>query len=131
MTVVGQNADGTWLQIEHQNRPGWIFAALTDIAAEGIVELPAEALPETAVVGPTPEPTVAPTPGGPHLRSLTALSQPQPGRSSTLCRGSGTDYLTAGQVRAGCLTQRADRTFGNAFWMFVMRCQGRGHRRSP
>ena len=60
--VVGQNADGTWLQSEHQNRPGWIFAALTDIAAEGIGELPAEALPETAVVGATPEPTVAPTP---------------------------------------------------------------------
>lgn len=33
VTVVGRNAAGDWLQIEHQNRSGWIFAVLTDIDA--------------------------------------------------------------------------------------------------
>ena len=58
VTVVGRNDDGTWLQIEHQDRPGWISATLTGIATEGAAPPPAPA-PEPVA---EPKPTVEPTP---------------------------------------------------------------------
>ncbi|MXX24859.1 MAG: SH3 domain-containing protein, partial [Caldilineaceae bacterium SB0668_bin_21] len=71
VTVVGRNDDGTWLQIEHQGRQGWISAILIGIATEG-------AAPPAA---PAPEPTlrrnpIAPQPAvGPTVRdALTVMT---------------------------------------------------------
>ena len=113
VTVVGRNVDGSWLQIEHEDRPGWIFGALTDTAAEAVTELPADAPPPRPAAAPTPEPeptiesepapeTVEPAP------ELPALSAPAErvtvtvtGSVVNLRRGPGTDYATDGQVREG------------------------------
>ncbi len=86
--IVGRNEDATWLRIEHADRPGWIFAALTDVAAE-VAELPAEAPPAE----PTPEPAPEPEPS---LPTVTVV-----GTVVTLRQEPGTEHAPAGQVRAG------------------------------
>ncbi len=119
--VVDRNEEGTWLQIEHQDRPGWIFAALTNIANE-VAELPADAPPaeptSEPVVEPTPEPeptpeavepTPAPTPEPTPESETPPAPEPEPslpavtvtGTVVNLRQGPGTDHPTAGQVRAG------------------------------
>lgn len=111
VTVVGRNADSTWLQIEHQDRPGWIFATLLDIAAEP------EAPPEAAETAPeltpkpelepeavetAPEPTPLPTPAPePQPATPARVTATVIGTVVNLRRGPGTDYPTDGQVRAG------------------------------
>ena len=106
VTVVGRNAEGTWLRIEHEDRPGWIFAALTDIATEGVAELPEPVVePEPEAVEPTPAPTPEPTPEP----EILPAAEPEPvlpavtvtGTVVNLRAGPGTDHPTAGQVRAG------------------------------
>ena len=124
VTVVGRNEDGTWLRIEHQDRPGWIFATLTDIAAEGAAELPADAPPAPAAAEPVPEPTVAPDPEPTVAVEPEPTPQPAPeptpeptrepqtetsdrvtatvtGAVVNLRRGPGTEHGINGQVRAG------------------------------
>ena len=106
VTVVGRNADGTWLRIEHEGRPGWIFAALTDTAAEGVAEQPADtpSEPEPVAVEPTLEPEPEPEPTvKPELKAVTPdhVVATVTGSVVNLRRGPGTDHATAGQVRAG------------------------------
>ena len=118
VTVVGRNEDGTWLRIEHEDRPGWIFAALTTLATEGVAELPADAPPveptPEPVVEPTPEPeptpeAVEPTPEPTPEPETPPAAEPEPsppavtvtGSVVNLRTGPGTDHATAGQVRAG------------------------------
>ncbi len=124
VTVVARNEAGDWLQIEHEDRPGWIFAALTDTAAEGVAELPADAPPATQTPEPVPEPVVEPTPEPepeptPEAVEPTPEPMPEPetppaaepepslpavtvtGSVVNLRQGPGTDHATAGQVRAG------------------------------
>ena len=95
VTVVGRNADGTWLQIEHRDRPGWISATLTDVAAEGVAEL-REPAPEPTpeAVEPTPEPVPAP-------QMVVRLTVRVTGSEANLHTGAGTDHPTVGQVREG------------------------------
>ena len=38
--VTGRNDDGSWLHLEHEDRKGWIFRPLTDIAPEVRARLP-------------------------------------------------------------------------------------------
>ncbi len=40
VNVTGRNADGSWLQIEHDGRAGWIFRTLTDIEPSVSAGLP-------------------------------------------------------------------------------------------
>ena len=128
VTVVGRNEEGTWLRIEHEDRPGWIFAALTTLATEGIAELPADApsepepvaaepTPESVpepVVEPTPEPeptpeAVEPTPEPTPEPETPPAAEPVPslpavtvtGSVVNLRQGPGTDHPTDGQARAG------------------------------
>ena len=120
VTVVVRNEEGTWLRIEHEDRPGWIFAALTDVAAEGVAELPADAPPAEPppesvpepVVEPTPEtvdPTLAPTPEPAPEPETPPAPEPSPslpavtvvGTVVNLRTGPGTNHPTDGQVRAG------------------------------
>lgn len=124
VTVVGWNVDGDWLRIKHDNRPGWIFTALTDIAAEGAAELPADAppvepAPEPVPAEPTPEPEpmpemVAPTPAVPD-RVTAAVT----GIVVNLRRGPGTDHPTHGQVRSGDPLQVTGRN-ADGSWLRVM-----------
>ena len=127
VVVTGRNADGTWLQIEHEGRTGWIFGALTDIGAEALAALPdtmpadmtaAEPAPTPETVAPTPEPTPEPTveptvepmPGtpNPHQRQRPQPSQRlrSPARSSTCAAARAPSIATDGQVRAGDQLQR-------------------------
>ncbi len=113
VTVVGRNEAGDWLQIEHEDRPGWIFVALTDTEAEGVAELPADAPPATQTPEPVPEPVVEPTPEPepePTPEPETPpVPEPKPslpavtvtGSVVNLRQGPGTDHPTPGQVRAG------------------------------
>ncbi len=102
VTVVGRNEDGDWLQIEHDDRPGWIFAALTDTAPAGADALPEPTpapTPETvAEPEPTPEPTPEPEPqiAIPHAVHATVT-----GTVVNLRVGPGTEHAQAGQARAG------------------------------
>ncbi len=115
VTVVGRNAAGDWLQIEHQDRPGWIFAALTDVSdlladapLEGAADMPApvvEPEPEPTPVStpePTPEPIPEPTPEPePQPATPEPVTVTVTGSVVNLRRGPGTDYPTHGQVREG------------------------------
>ena len=132
VTVVGLNAAGDWLQIEHEDRPGWIFAALTDIAAEGVAEQPApEPAPEPVAADPIPEPepmveltpeltpeTVAPAPE-PALQTSTSLSVTVAGTVVNLRTGPGTDHPTNGQVRSGDHLQVTGRNAAGD-WLQIM-----------
>lgn len=109
VTVIGRGAADDWLQIEHEDRPGWIFAVLTDIA-DGVAELPPDAPPaepEPVAVEPTPEPTpeaVEPTPeptpeaeaASPDRVVVTVT-----GTVVNLRTGPGTEHAINGRVRAG------------------------------
>ena len=135
VTVVGRNADGTWLQIKHQDRPGWIFTALIDIAMEGTAELPEsgpEPTPEPAVVvEPTPEPspepiaepepTVEPTPEPEPTPTPTTATQPTvtvTGKVVNLRTGPGTDHAIDGQVHASDRLQVTGRN-ADGSWLQV------------
>ena len=78
--VTGRNADATWLQIEHDGRPGWIFGALTDIDAEQLAALPGEfAQPMVEEAEPVVEPTVeVKPPSAEDPPSETTESDPAP-----------------------------------------------------
>ena len=125
LTVVGRNEAGDWLRIEHEDRPGWIFVALTDTAAEGVAELPADAPPATQTPEPEPEPTPEPeTPPAPEPEpSLPAVTVT--GSVVNLRQGPGTNHPTAGQVRVtgrnadGSWLQVADpRTAEGRLWIY-------------
>ena len=89
VTVVGRNADGDWLRIEHADRPGWIAAALADLTAEEMTQPPADALATESPVEPTPEPVSAeptpePEPVAPEPTPETAEPTPDmPARTGT------------------------------------------------
>ena len=145
VTVVDRNAEGTWLRIEHEDRPGWIFAALTDIAdevAEGVAELPAEAPPAEPtpepVVEPTPEPepeptpeavepTPAPTPEPTPEPETPPAAEPVPsppavtvtGSVVNLRTGPGTEHAINGQVRAGDELQATGRNAAGD-WLLIV-----------
>ena len=111
VTVVGRNADGTWLQIEHSRGPGWIFAGLLDFDADVLADLPEatvdapEPTPEPAVVvvpTRTPEPAEAVAP--------EAVSEPPAsdavwltvtGSAVNVREGPGTDHPIALRAAAG------------------------------
>ena len=128
VTVVGRNADGDWLRIKHDNRPGWIFTTLTDIAAEGAAELPADAppvepAPDPVAAEPTPESEpmpemVAPTPE-PTPAVLDRVTATVTGIVVNLRRGPGTDHPTHGQVRSGDQLQVTGRN-ADGSWLRVM-----------
>ena len=142
VTVVGRNEEGTWLRIEHQDRPGWIFAALADIAAEGAAELPADAPPAPAAAEPVPEPTVAPDPEPTVAVEPEPTPQPAPeptpeptrepqtetsdrvtatvtGAVVNLRRGPGTEHGINGQVRAGDALQATGRNAAGD-WLLIV-----------
>ena len=120
VTVVGRNKAGDWLQIEYEDRPGWIFAALTD-TADGVAELPAGAPPAPE---PTPEPEPEPTP---EPVSPTPAPTPEPslpavtvtGSVVNLRQGPGTDHATATQVRADDQLHVTGRN-ADGSWLQVM-----------
>ena len=134
VTVVGRNADGSWLQIEHEDRPGWIFTALLDIATEGAAK-PAEPAPEptpepAVVVEPTPEPspepvaepepTIEPTPAPePAPTTATWPTVTVTGTVVNLRTGPGTDHAIDGQVRAGDRLRVTGRN-ADGTWLQVM-----------
>ena len=147
VVVTGRNADGTWLQIEHGERVGWIFGALTDMEAEALASLPdtvpadmmvtepSKPTPEP-VVEPEPEPTPKPTPEPTEEPTVepTAAPTPEPepqteapervtatvtGTVVNLRMGPGTDYATAGQVREGDQLQVTGRN-ADGSWLQIM-----------
>ena len=117
VTVVGRNANGNWLLIEHEDRPGWIFATLIDIAAEGMAELPAEAA--VPAPEPTPEPAVVvePTPE-PAPTTATQPTVTVTGKVVNLRTGPGTDHPTDGQVHASDRLQVTGRN-ADGSWLQV------------
>ena len=139
VVVTGRNADGTWLQIEHEGRTGWIFGALTDIGAEALAALPdtmpadmtaAEPAPTPETVAPTPEPTPEPT----VEPTVEPMPEPEPtpapatatqptvtvtGTVVNLRRGPGTEHPTDGQVRAGDQLQVTGRN-ADGNWLRIM-----------
>lgn len=119
VTVAGRNADGTWLQIEHQDRPGWISATLIDITTEGMAELPADAPPETAAAEPAPEPTPEPTVEPTVAPAPERVTATVTGTVVNLRRGPGTDHETDGQVRAGDALRVTGRN-ADGTWLQVM-----------
>ena len=100
VTVVGRSEEGTWLQIEHQDRPGWISTRLVDFET-AVAEV--EAAPASA---PTPEPeapTTATVTGGP----------------SSVRVGPGTDYAADGLVDDGQTVRIVGRN-ADATWLQIM-----------
>ena len=130
VTVVGRNADGTWLLIEAappggESRMGWIFAGLTDLPAERLAELTettpaveileqlptliaANALPTPTpepppAAEPEPEPEVAPEPPSPPVTEAPPAG-PQltvTGNPVNVREGPGTGHPIAFQAAAG------------------------------
>ena len=137
VTVVGRNADGTWLQIEHRDRPGWIAASLTDGAAEGMAALPAESAPadpepvaaqptrepapETVQPAPDPEPAAAPEPTPAPVAATPAerTTATVVGTVVNLRTGPGTAHGTDGQARAGDRLRITGRN-ADGSWLRVM-----------
>ena len=133
VAVTGRNADGTWLRIEHEDRAGWIFAALTDIEAEALASL-SDTMPEEMMAAepaaPTPvpqavaapEPTVEPTPEPEPPLASTPAVQPTvtvTGTVVNLRQGPGTDHPTHGQVRSGNQLQVTGRN-ADGSWLRVV-----------
>ena len=149
VTVLGRNTDSTWLHIEHDGRPGWIFGALTDIDAEVLAALrdtapadmaavePAEPAPPaveeptpesiapaapaepTPVPTPVPEPTVDEAEAHPHPHPHTVATVTVTGSQVNLRRGPGTDHAIDGQVRAGDELRVTGRN-ADGTWLQVM-----------
>ena len=126
VTVVGRNVDGTWLRIEHRDRPGWIAAALIDIATEGAAELPepaSEPTPEPAVVAePTPELSPEPVAEPELTPAPTTATRPTvtvTGTVVNLRTGPSTDHAIDGQVRAGDRLRVTGRNAAGG-WLRVM-----------
>ena len=128
LQATGRNAAGDWLQIKHQDRPGWIFATLTDLVTETAAELPVD-VPPPVTATPTAEPeptiksepapeTVEPTPGLP-AQTGTSLHVTVTGSVVNLRRGPGTDYAVVGQVRAGDQLQATGRN-ATGDWLQVV-----------
>ena len=115
VTVVGRNADGTWLRIEYEGRSGWISAGLTDLAAEVLVDLPEleAAVAETAAPTPAPVavliPTVTPAPPAAPEPDPEPATVPEPepmsltvtGNPVNVREGPGTGYPIALRAAAG------------------------------
>ena len=76
--VVGRNAEGDWLRIEHEGQAGWIFGTLTDIGAEALAALPGASAPPVPVAEPTvaPESAVEPTATTEPMVEPTATPEP-------------------------------------------------------
>ena len=125
VTVVGRTAAGAWLQIEHQDRPGWIFAVLTDIA-DRVAELPAGAPPTPAAPDPTvaaepeptPQPAQEPTPE-PQAEPHSHVHATVVGTIVNLRQGPSTDHPTAGHVQTGDELRATGRN-ADGSWLQVM-----------
>ena len=130
VTVLGRNADSTWLLIEHgyplySSRVGWIFAGLTDLPADRLAAL-AETTPAVEIVAqiptliaagamPAAETEAAPTPEPPPVAEPTPEPEPEPaaapepepvrltvtGTVVNVRAGPGTGYPIAFQAAAG------------------------------
>ena len=98
VAVTGRNADGTWLQIEHGERVGWFFGALTDITAEILADLPYTTPADlmAAELESTPEPISEP---GPQIS--TSLSATVTGTVVNLRTGPSTEHAIDSQLRGG------------------------------
>lgn len=110
--VTGRNADGDWLQIEHDGRTGWLFAALTDITDTQLVALPGEAAPQmtdepapaeesmadepapvvepepVAEPAPAPEPDPAPADAPTPEPTVEPATEPAPARTTATVTGT-------------------------------------------
>lgn len=138
VTVTGRNADGSWLQIEHEGRTGWIFRPLTDIEPSVSAGLP-EVEPESDPAGPgrgssegaasapdnsgsvgapaeqpTPEPEPEPEPGPPPPKYAVVT-----GTVVNLRLGPGTHHGIDGQVVSGDRLNLAGRN-ADGSWLRVM-----------
>lgn len=148
LTVVGRNTDGDWLQVELEEKAGWIFGPLTDIAAdvravlpvteppvavvEEIVEAPEPepvpaTEPEAAVEAPAPQAdesdegnaTAPEPPPAPTATPETADMLQVTGSTVNLRSGPGTHHPIVGQVRRGeNLTATGRNADGS--WLRVM-----------
>ena len=122
VVVTGRNADGTWLQIEHEDRPGWIFGALTDIGAEALAALPDTTPDDMTAAEPAPEPVAESAPTVEPLPVPTTATRPTVAVTGTVVNlrtGPGTEHSTDGQVRAGDQLQVLGRN-ADGTWLQVM-----------
>ena len=101
VTVVARNEAADWLRIEHEARPGWIFASLTDTAAEGVAELPADAPPTTQPPESVPEPVVEPTPEP----ETPPAPEPESSLPAVTVTGSVVNLRTAAGSKSQTLTR--------------------------
>lgn len=120
VTVTGRNADGTWLQIAHATRSGWILRRLTEGDAALLAGLPLTA--DAVAVLPTPDPAPAPV-GEPAPAAGTPAAPPSPhltvtGTVVNLRAGPGTAFAIAGQVRAGAVLQAVGRN-ADGTWLQI------------
>lgn len=112
VTVLGRNADGTWLRIEYEGREGWLFAGLTDFDTDVLADLPATVV---AAPEPTPEPQVVLVPTATPVPPAVPEPDPEPatapepdpvrltvtGNPVNLREGPGTGHPIALQAAAG------------------------------
>ena len=147
VTVVGRNADGTWLLIDNTSqvngigevRMGWIFAGLTDLpadrlaalavttpAAEILAQIPTliedGALPAatpTSTVTPEAAPAVAePTPEPETVAGIETTRLTVTGNPVNLREGPGTGHPIAFQAAAGDQFEVVARN-ADATWLQV------------
>ena len=142
VAIVGTSADGDWLQIEHQDRPGWIASALVDFEDATRAEVEAAPEPESDPPAPMDEPTdvdepetvaepavepvaepteaVEPTPAPtPQTELPGPLSVTVTGTTVNLRQGPGTEHPTDGQVRAGDALQATGRNAAGD-WLLIV-----------
>ena len=93
VTVRGRNHDATWLNIEHGGRAGWIFGALTDIAAEVLAGLPDTMPTETMADAPA------------EAEPAPAAQTPAPGRTAVTVTGSQVNLRAGPSLEAPILAQ--------------------------
>ena len=130
VSIVGTSADGDWLQIEHEDRPGWIAIALVDFEDATRAEVEAAPEPEADPPAPMDEPTVepvaepteaaVPTPAPtPQTELPGPLSVTVTGTTVNLRAGPGTEHPTNGQVRAGDALQATGRNAAGD-WLLIV-----------
>ena len=113
VAIVGASADGDWLQIEHQDRPGWISTRLVDFetAASASAAAP-EPDPDPKPQEPEPASDPTPEPEAPTTATVT-------GGPISVRVGPGTDYASDGLVDDGQTVRIVGRN-ADATWLQIM-----------